>query len=126
MAIEKRKYERISPQGNAFAALGRRYAKVGRIKDISLGGLAFEYISAVGTDRDPSQIDIFLIGDVFHLYDIPCEVVYDIPHPVLLENFKSIKLSTTKRCGVQFGTLTEDDTAQMKLFLESHTENPSS
>jgi hypothetical protein len=126
MAIKKRKYERVSPQGNAFAALGRRYTKVGRIKDISLGGLAFEYISAAGTDRDSSRVDIFLIGDVFHLYNIPCEVVYDIPHPVLLENIESIKLLTTKRCGVQFGTLTEDDTAQVKLFLESQIQDSSS
>ncbi len=117
MAIKKRKYERFSPQGNAFAALGRRYTKVGRIKDISLGGLAFEYISAVGTDRDSSRVDIFLIGDVFHLYNIPCEVVYDIPHPVLFENIESIKLSSIKRCGVQFGTLTEDDMVQLKLLL---------
>ena len=123
MAIDKRKYKRVSPQGNAFAALGRRYTKVGRIKDISPGGLAFEYISEIGTDRDSSQIDIFLIGDVFHLYNIPCEVVYDIPHPVLFKNIESIKLSPAKRCGVQFGTLTEDDMAQMKLFLESHTQS---
>jgi hypothetical protein len=123
MAIEKRKYERVSPQRNAFAALGRRYTKVGRIKDISLGGLAFEYFSAAGTDRNSSRVDIFLIGDVFHLYNIPCEVLYDIPHPVQSENIESIKFSPTKRCGVQFGTLTEDDVAQMKLFLESHTKS---
>ena len=123
MAIEKRKYERVSPPENTFAALGRQYAKVGRIKDISLGGLAFEYISEVGTDRDYSCIDIFLIGDVFQLYNIPCEIVYDIPLPVLLEDMDSIKFSPTKRCGVQFGAMTEDDMAYMKLFLEVHTKS---
>jgi hypothetical protein len=120
---EKRKYARFSPQGNAFAALGRRYAKVGRIKDISLGGLAFEYISEVDTDRDFSQIDIFLIGEVFHLYNLPCEVVYDHPHPIRFKNFKSLKISLNKRCGVQFEILPEDDMAQLKLFLESHTKS---
>ena len=69
--MEKRKYERFSPQGNAFAALGHRYTKVGRIKDISMGGVAFEHISMGGKDRDFSRIDIFLMGDVFHLYNIP-------------------------------------------------------
>ena len=118
MAIEKRKYERIPPRGNAFAALGSQYTKVGRIKDISLGGLAFDYISAVDTDRDFSHINIFLIGDVFHLYNLPCEVVYDIAYPAELENIESVKVSSIQRCGVQFGALTEDEMDQMKLFLK--------
>ena len=121
MGIDKRKYERAFPQGNAFAALGHRYTKVGRIKDISMGGLAFEYVSAAGTDQDFFQIDIFIVGDVFHLYNIPCEVVYEIPHPVLLQNIESIKSSPTIRCGVQFKSPTEDDLAQLKLFLDSKT-----
>jgi len=123
MAIEKRKYERVSPEGNAFAALGRRYAKVGRIKDISMGGLAFEYISAVGIDKDHSQVDIFLIGDVFHLYNLPCEVVYDIEYPAIFENMKSVKISSFKRCGLQFRAMSEYDMAQMQLFLESQTQD---
>ena len=125
MAIENRKYERVSPRGNAFAALGRQYAKVGRIKDISLGGLAFDYIYSVDTDRDFSHINIFLIGDVFNLYNIPCEVVYDIPYPAVLENIESIKVSSMKRCGVQFGDMTEDEMTQMKLFLEFQSRDSS-
>jgi len=119
--IEKRKYPRLSPQGNAFAALGRRYAKVGRIKNIGLGGLAFDYISGVGTDGDFSHIDLFLIGDVFHLYDINCEIVYDILKPIPYKKIESIKPSNTRRCGIKFVTLTEDDMAQLELFLESNT-----
>ena len=126
MAIEKRKYARASPLGNAFAALGRRYTKVGRIKDLSLGGLAFEYISESEKDRDSSRIDIFIIGDVFHLYNIPCEVVYDVQLPVPIENYESINISPTKRCGVKFGVFTDDDLAQMKLFLEFHGKSPDS
>lgn len=121
MDIEKRKYPRFSPQGNAFAALGRGYDKVGRIKNIGLGGLAFDYISAAGTDGDFSHIDIFLIGDVFHLYGIACEIVYDIKQLVPYKEIESIKPSHTRRCGIQFVALTEDDTTQLNFFLESHT-----
>lgn len=124
--MEKRKYERFSPQGNAFAAVGHRNTRIGRIKDISLGGVAFEHIPMEDTDRDFSLIDIFLMGDVFHLYNIPCEVVYDIPQPVLLKNLESIKLSPTNRCGVQFGKLTKDAKAQLRHFLERHTKDLSS
>jgi hypothetical protein len=91
-----------------------------------LGGLAFEYISESGTDGDSSRIDIFVIGDVFHLYNIPCEVVYDIQYPIPSEKYESITISSTKRCGVKFGVLTDDDMAQMKLFLEFHSKSPGS
>lgn len=123
MAIIKRKYERVVPRENAFAALGRRYTKIGRIKDISMGGLAFEYISAQDTDGDTSRIDIFIIGDVFHLPDIPCEVVYDVPHPLPLKNLESIKRSPTRRCGVQFGEMTKYYLTQLKQFLECQPKN---
>jgi hypothetical protein len=118
---DKREFERLSPRGNAYAAFGRQYTKVGRIKDISLGGLAFEYISEMNADPDSSQIDIFLAGDVFHIYNIPCQIIYDIPNPFHPQNVGSIKVSPTKRCGIQFGTLIEDDVVQLKIFLESHT-----
>lgn len=126
MDTEKRKYARFSPQGNAFAALGRRYTKVGRIKDINLKGLAFEYIPVAGTDRNSSRIDIFLVGDVFQLNNIPCEVLYDNPRPVLCQNLELRKLSPVKRCGVKFGILSDDDLAQLKIFLESHSKELSS
>jgi hypothetical protein len=124
--MEKRNYDRFFPQGNAFAALGRQYTRVGRIKDISMEGVAFEYIFVENADWDASQINIFLIGDVFHLYGIPCEVVYDIPQAVLLKKPESIKLSPTNRCGVQFGELTKDTMAQLKHFLEYQTKDSSS
>ena len=88
-----------------------------------MGGAAFEYISVEDTDQNFSRIYIFLLGDVFHLYNIPCEAVYDIPLHIPLKNIESIKLSTTNRCGVQFGKLTKDDRTQLKHFLECHTKN---
>ena len=121
MDIEKRKYSRLSPNGNAFAALGRRYAKVGRIRNIALGGLAFDYISAIGTEEELSHIDIYLIGEVFHLSGINCEIVYDIEQPFSYKKIESIKPSDTRRCGIKFVSLTENETAQLKFFLESHT-----
>ena len=121
MDIEKRKYSRLSPNGNAFAALGRGYTKVGRIRNIALGGLAFDYISAIGTEEELSHIDIFLIGEVFHLSGINCEIVYDIEQPFPYKKIELIKPSDTRRCGIKFVSLTENETAQLKFFLESHT-----
>jgi hypothetical protein len=40
MNIDKRKYNRFLAQKDAFAAFG--FSTVGKVKDISMGGLAFQ------------------------------------------------------------------------------------
>jgi hypothetical protein len=42
MRSERRKYVRFKAQENAFAALGTNFSRVGKLKEISIGGLAFE------------------------------------------------------------------------------------
>ena len=61
MRSEQRKHDRFIPKENAFAALGRKYTRVGKIKDISVGGLAFEYIAGEESNNNASEIDIFLV-----------------------------------------------------------------
>jgi hypothetical protein len=53
--------------------------------------------------------------------DIPCRVVYDIPiseppeYDYLTVHFR------TRRCGVQFEKLTENQETQLDSFLKTHT-----
>jgi hypothetical protein len=121
MQPEQRKQIRRQPNGNAFAGVGRNYVRVGKIKDISSTGLAFEYISGEKADQDSSEIDIFLVGDVFHLYNLPCNIVYDVMLPVPFVNSESAKSSGNRRCGVQFEPLVGDDKSQLQYFLDTHT-----
>ena len=55
--VERRKHARFFSPENAFAALGRNYTKVGKIKNISLGGLAFEYIAGEASHPDYGSTD---------------------------------------------------------------------
>ncbi|UCG08781.1 MAG: PilZ domain-containing protein [Desulfobacterales bacterium] len=123
MIIERRRYSRLSPYENAFAALGSNYSKVGKIKNISRGGLAFEYIAGEANNLHFSQVDIFLAGHTFYLYNFPCRMVYDIEVHVPHVSDKYIRLLTTKRCGIQFGALAKDDKAQLTFFLEAYTDS---
>jgi hypothetical protein len=122
MIIEHRKHVRLLPPSNTFAAIGSKYSKIGKVKDISLGGLSLEYLSGASTSMNPSKVDIFLVGNIFHLYDVPCRIVYDIQIHVPHVNNKFIKILTTKRCGIKFETIPEGDFTQLKLFLGAHTE----
>ena len=121
MRSEQRKHDRFIPKENAFAALGPKYARVGKIKDISSGGLAFEYITEEEFNEDLSEIDIFLVGTEFHLYKVPWKMIYNIDLHIPQTNNRLIKIFTTKRCGVQFEKLTRDLTALIHFFLKYHT-----
>ena len=105
----------------AFAALRSEFKKVGRVKDISIGGMAFSYISANSeaiSDSQRSQVDIFLSGNGFHLSKVPCKIVYDIP---VSSNDKDFFVNMN-RCGLCFGELTESQLDQLNFFITQHTE----
>lgn len=123
MGRERRKLTRFLVQDNAFAALGLRLPKVGRIKDISVGGLAFDYLtdyvmdelSDGKSDTAILNVNIFLSGNGFHLSDVPCNVVYDVVGDVLTNAF-IIK----RRCGVQFQGLSEKQMTKLGFFLSDY------
>ena len=121
MKTERRKHDRLLPLDDTFAALGRDYAKVGKIKNISHGGLAVEYITGEQNSMISSQVDIFLPGKVFNLYNVPCCLIYDIDVHIPHVDSQYLKLLTTKQCGVKFEKLSVDDLSQLHIFIESHT-----
>ena len=118
MLLEKRKHFRFMPGHKAFVALGSEFTMVGQIKDISIGGVAFEYFFHKDLKYNPSQrLDIFMPGNKFYLPSVPCNIVYDILHLKRTAN----PLFLAKRLGLQFSKLTQDQTNQLMLFLENHT-----
>ncbi len=118
---ERRRHIRFLAQENAFAALRTSFTRVGRIKNISVGGLAFEYITDEESNQEGSQIDIFISGNGFHLPKVPCAVVYDIPARSPFGDGMFYHTFMSKQCGVQFGELTQDEKEQLDLFLAKHT-----
>lgn len=121
MGTDKRKDKRFLVAEEVIVALRNKSSKVGRVKDISMGGLSFEHIYEEDLERDPSERDVSLWVDNYSVADIPCRVVYDIPineppeYDYLTVHFK------TRRCGVQFGKLTESQETQLDFLLKTHT-----
>ena len=119
MEAERRKFTRFLVPENVYAALGPSFSKVGRIKDISIGGLAIEYL----TDRDSvpgnSHVYIFRREKEFYLPKLPFKIVYDVP----IEPSASSQVSglIRKRCGVQFYRLTSRLRKRLEDFLKVST-----
>ncbi len=122
MVAEQRKYTRYAAADNAFAALGPGFTKVGKIKDISVLGLAFEYITDEVADMDEvSKVDIFVRGEEFHISKIPCKVVYDISLETSGANQFSPNGLMHKRCGLAFESLPNTGRVMIAQFMEAYT-----
>jgi len=119
MLLEKRKHFRFAPGHNkAFIALGNEFTRVGQIRDICVGGVAFDYFFHKDLEYNPSQqLDIFMPGNKFYLRNLPCNIVYDILHLKRTAN----PLFLAKRIGLQFRELTHSQTTHLMFFLENHT-----
>ena len=64
-------------------------------------------------------MDIFLTEGDFHIFKMPCKIIYDTE--ILEENQVYIDRFETRRCGLQFGILTEELAAQLEFFLKNYT-----
>jgi hypothetical protein len=116
---EKRKFRRFLAQDMAFAVFRPYFTKLGKIKDIGKGGMAFEYVTFEGPKEDTAEMDIFVSGARFHLAKIPVHTIYD--SSVVNDHYTFSPFVERRRCGVRFGELTDEQTSQLKHFLETHT-----
>jgi hypothetical protein len=123
MKNERRLNERHRVVDDAYAALGRHYAKVGKIVNISIGGLAFDYITGDSELNKAEILDIFLSNNHFNLYNLRCKVVYDMVLHVPEVSGRYTVLLTTRRCGVRFGKLSNAKTRKLQAFVDSQPEN---
>jgi hypothetical protein len=124
MANERRRFVRFQVKSPAYAALGHNFDKVGKIKDISVAGLAFEYISGQDSMGEMAQVDILLLDGEIHLSKLPCTVAYehDVRKHDTLRRFG--RPLVTKQCGVKFGNLAENQRTQLENLITRHTLGP--
>ena len=122
MISEKRKYPRFLAEEDAYAILGNHFNRVGRLKDMSIAGLAFTHIEKTEDSvQEFSKATIFVSGSKFYLTDLACRMVYDSPLDETnnKRNFKTV--FRTKRCGIQFAAITEYQLKKLKFFINHHT-----
>ena len=121
MGNEQRKNIRFLAQDNVIVALQNVYTEVGKVKDISMGGLAFEHIDDEKPNSETSRRDILLWVNGFRLSKLPGRIVYDIVLPPPNEYQGFFFHLITRRCGVEFETLSEDQASQLDFFLGNYT-----
>jgi hypothetical protein len=119
MNPERRKTVRFLPQTETYVALRPKFTKLGRLIDISKGGLAFQYIGPKEEGRGPTQLDLFTGNNGFYLSRLPCKVIYDIS---LLKKETPSPPMEPRRCALEFGEPTEAQAAQLESYLANHVD----
>lgn len=120
--VERRKHARFLVKENATASLHDGFVKIGKVRDVSMGGLSFEYIQAVdeASNRESLERNIFLFAKRFSLGQVPCREIYDLPAHTP-DNQPSLKFIITRRCCVEFQLLSESQKMQLEFFLRTYT-----
>jgi hypothetical protein len=114
--IERRKHERYKVDNGALVLLGWYYEKVGRIMDISKGGLAFRY-HPQGEEKDESDLAIVLSETNFYLDEVPNRTVWDFE----LADKVPATSTTRRRRGIQFIDPTDSQKAQIEFFINNYS-----
>ena len=121
MRRERRKYPRYVLKHDSFAALGSDYSRAGRIIDISLGGLAFEYIVLDNSVGDNYSVEIFLSKGKLHLHRVPCRVVCDQEIFACASEFLETENISTRVCRIEFEPMMMGQHEQLELVLDAYS-----
>ena len=114
--VDRRKQKRFRVREGAFVILRPADIGVGRLVDISMDGLTLDYVTSREPSIQPTQLEIFVTDDPFRLFQVPCKTISDF---VTYETYN--KSMSKRRRGIQFGKLTESQTAQLEYFIQNHT-----
>jgi c-di-GMP-binding flagellar brake protein YcgR len=120
MRSERRKYTRFQAQATAYAAVGAEFTHVGRLIDISIGGLALEYLTDDDARLMDSPVEIFVREGEFHLSKLPCKIIYNMRLDAPGKTQTSTNGLIRKRCGLEFESLSETHKKQLEAFLRNH------
>jgi hypothetical protein len=116
---EKRKHKRLLAKDLAYA---RFLLGVGTLVNISGGGVSFQYAQDSGDDWEPlkgsMKLDLFKIQPFSKVTGIDCNVVYDTAVPWDIGVFGCYQM---RRCGVQFGELSRNQSSELDLFIKDFT-----
>ena len=112
---EHRKFKRFQAPKGLYAQVGPQNANVGRVDDLSIGGLAFTYVGS-GDAPNGSYLDLSFANS-FYLGQLRFETISDYETVEKAPPFSSRNM---RRCGVKLKKLTRHQKAKLERFIQNH------
>jgi hypothetical protein len=112
--VDRRKFRRYGFKNPVFITFRPGFDMIGKLTDISAGGLSFEYNTFdERQDKDVVEIAVFSHPKDYSIPKATCRVIYDQQ----VEGGFSFKGFQTRRCGLEFFELTSDQMLQLDLLM---------
>ncbi|MBU0985951.1 MAG: PilZ domain-containing protein [Proteobacteria bacterium] len=115
--IERRKHKRFKVKKGAYAILGSDQNKTGQIKDISRGGIAFEYSACSEQSSGTCDIGVYVSHGFFYLEKFSVIIVADFE----VNDTISSRSSPKMQLSLQFGKLSLNQKVLLDYFLKEYT-----
>ena len=114
---ERRKHKRFKVQDRIYVTIKGNYYKFGKLINISKGGFAFLYITNQEQLNGLFKVDLFSETNLHYLRDMPFKTISDFSH----DNEPPFIRGNIRKCGGQFGKLTQSQKSQLDYFIKSYT-----
>jgi len=119
MMMTKRRFTRFLLDDHAFAALGSNFSRVGKIIDISIDGLAFEYLNDnIEAVEGVSRIKLVSSVSRPEMLELSCIIISDFSIRTADNGVKG--LLPKNRCGVHFLSPSKDQQDQLECFIKDN------
>lgn len=115
--VERRKHKRFRVQEGVYALLKNNSSKLGQIKNISRGGLAFSYIFDGEQMHEPFKVDIFISKIGYCLKDVPSKKISDLH----IENKLPFSTFSIRQARIQFNELNHSQLSQLDNLMQNYT-----
>ena len=118
---ERRKHKRCRVRNESYAAVSPNSKKLGKILDISKGGLSFEYFANCESEiNDPYQT-IYLSSNGCYVEDIPFKVIEDS----MVSSNQPFNSMEKRKQRVQFSNISNKQSFDLEFYIEKNTVNSS-
>jgi hypothetical protein len=118
---DRRSSPRFKTVASCFAVLASNPPVIGMIKNISSGGLCFDYVDDGSGTIEVDRMDLFVLDQPWQLKRLPVRTVSNQP----VANNGDAREAAIRRCGVAFGNLTAFHNAGINDLITHHTQPPS-
>jgi len=115
--VERRKHQRLKTKEGVFAVLGTDNSRLGQIKNISKGGLAFQYVDTGIQSKGSVEVEIFSNIHDFYLKKLPIKTIEDFE----LDNAVPSGSLPIRQLNIKFGEMTPFQILLLEHFLENFT-----
>ncbi len=117
---ERRKHRRFRAEDGAFAVLRRPWphpTTLGRIEDINMYGLAFDYIAGEEPPHRSAELEILWNDCSFRLKKVPSKTISD-SETAIRGRSSSLKM---RRRSMRFRKLTPYQKSKLEYFIQNYT-----